>query len=72
MPKRIDVGDKVLCRLFNTPEDRFYGETWVGEVRRVEPHNRVGKTIRPYLVTRPPELAIWLSRKEIKKRQKGE
>ncbi len=32
MAKPLAVGDKVLCRLFNTPERKFYGESWVGEI----------------------------------------
>jgi hypothetical protein len=35
MGRRLDVGDTVLCRFFNTPEGRFYGETFEAEITRI-------------------------------------
>ena len=34
---QIRIGDKVECRLYNVPEQAFYGETWIGEVLDIGP-----------------------------------
>jgi len=59
------TGDKVLCRFYNTPEGKFYGEYWEGEVIAVLSGDK------PFLVSqkaRNPLLPdIRLHRKEIRR-----
>ena len=42
---RLQVGSKVLCRYFNTPENKFYGDTWEGEVIKIRFDDRENKII---------------------------
>lgn len=37
MTKKLSVGDKVLCRFFNTPEGKFYGDTFIAKIIKVYP-----------------------------------
>lgn len=55
------VGDTVVCRLYNAPEGRFYGDSWTGRVVAIN----LGAD-RPFTVTRPSGFDIDLWRKEIK------
>ena len=32
---RLKIGSKVLCRYFNTPENRFYGEYFTAEIIKI-------------------------------------
>jgi hypothetical protein len=32
---KIKVGSKVICRLFNTPEKKFYGDSFEGEIVKI-------------------------------------
>lgn len=34
-----DPGTKVICQLFNTPDDRYYGDKWLGVVLDESPTN---------------------------------
>ena len=69
------TGDKVQCRLFNTPEGKFYGDYWVGillDIQERTVHSELwyvnGTKRTEYLVTQPNGLPpIWLQRKEIKR-----
>lgn len=82
MGRPLAVGDKVQCRLFNTPEGKFYGESWVGEILDIQVlvrHSDIwyldGEEEMKYLVTRDgyaqlPGGWIWLKRKEILRRVK--
>ena len=59
------TGDKVLCRFYNMPEAKFYGEYWKGEIVAVFS----GKN-KPYLVSRtglPGKPEYHLHRKEIRR-----
>ncbi len=29
---KLQIGDKVQCRLYNAPEGKFYGESWIGKI----------------------------------------
>ncbi len=55
------VGDRVVCRLYNTPEGKFYGESWNGKIVSVDKNSS-----KPYVVTRPSFPDIALHRKEVK------
>lgn len=49
-------GDYVVCRLFNTPEHKFYGEKWTWQII----------SVRPLIVTKENHPnGIQLQRKEI-------
>lgn len=63
MARKLGIGDKVACRFFNTPEGRFYGETFTGVIVDVLPEHR-----RPYVVRRDNGLTTGLQRKEILRR----
>jgi len=65
---KIGVGDTVRCRLFNVPEGKFYGDTFIANVIAVNTSDPRG---RCYRVKRADnEYEISLSRKEIKGRTK--
>lgn len=35
--RKFDIGDTVLCWLWNTPEKRYYGYQWVGKIINTKP-----------------------------------
>jgi len=51
----IQVGTKAVCRLYNTPEQSFYGDQWTGEVVSIDKNSK-----KPYMMTRPghPNIAL--------------
>jgi hypothetical protein len=60
---KIKPGSKVICRLFNKPEGKFYGDLFEGEIvgiRMDDNNNKIYTVNREYGV-------IDLKRKEIKK-----
>jgi hypothetical protein len=59
---KIKVGSKVICRLFNTPEGKFYGDSFEGEIVkiRLDDYNQKIFTVNREYGT------IDLRRKEIK------
>ena len=66
MAKELSIGDKVLCRYFNKPEGKFYGETFIAEIIKV--HKSFIEP-REFTVKRGATgLVITLWRKEIKRR----
>ena len=69
MGKRLDVGSKVLCRLFNTPDNSFYGDYFTGTVIDIiDSYQFGGQSIaKGYRVARENSLLIVLKRKEIKR-----
>lgn len=82
MTRKLSVGDKVICRLYNTPEGKFYGESWIGEILEIDQEAAdyyyenirlwpltAGKK-KPFRVSYPHLGDIWLHRKEIKRRVK--
>jgi hypothetical protein len=63
----LKIGDKVLCRYYNTPDRKFYGDYFTGIIESIEKNN-VGEKF--YFVNK--ELSgiyyqLGLHRKEIKK-----
>jgi len=62
----MNIGDKVVCRLYNSVDKAYYGEEWIGEILQDEIFHREGKSNRPILVTRPDYPNIWLSRREVR------
>jgi len=65
----IKIGDTVLCRLYNTPERKFYGELFTGRIAATcETHNDdCSDSEKIYLIRRNNLPEIWLHRKEIKR-----
>jgi len=61
----IKVGNTVQCRFYNTPDKRFYGDTFTGKVLEI----RRTATNKPEFLISSPMLsyAMWLHRKEIKR-----
>ncbi len=63
----ITVGDRVVCRLYNTPERKFYGKSWNGEVVSIDKSSE-----KPFVVTRPSTYSnIALHRNEIRRISNG-
>lgn len=58
--KTIAVGDRVRCRLFNTPDNQFYGTVFIGTVLQIFAGEQ-----KPYLVRRENLPDIRLHAKEI-------
>ena len=59
------MGDKVLCRFYNTPEGKFYGDYWEGTIVAV-----LSGESKPGLVSRmglPGLPEMRLHRKEIRR-----
>jgi hypothetical protein len=69
MRHNLKVGSKVLCRYFNTPDNRFYGESFEAEVLATDNDKTQNyRPARPYLVKRSDDgRMITLLRKEIKR-----
>lgn len=73
----IKIGDKVLCRFYNTPDEHFYGECWTGIVEDIREHkiyfkywgNSFWVEGEEYYVipNHMPVAALWIQRKEIKR-----
>lgn len=77
MSKPLSVGDRVVCRFFNTPDKKFYGDHLTATIIEIDNNHEFsyywGPTIETgYLVKfdehRPD---LWLHRKEIKRRIKS-
>ena len=66
MSRKLDLGDHVICRLYNTPEKKFYGPLFEGTIIAIA--NITDRTKIKYKVARDNFPAIWLQRKEIKRR----
>ncbi len=70
MARPLTEGDLVMCRLFNLPEGKFYGDTFTGHIVGIGPEKypQFG-TPYAYLVHRTDGLPdILLHRKEIRRR----
>lgn len=74
MARKLEVGDRVLCRFFNTPDNEFYGDYLTATIVEIDNHYEFASYYNPtieigYLVKfdehRPD---LWLHRKEIKRR----
>lgn len=67
----LKVGDKVLCRLFNVPENKFYGDYFTAEILDIQPEKYVWYGLDKRIqVKREGSFDIWLDRKEIKRKIK--
>lgn len=65
------VGDMVICKFFNTPDGKFYGDEFEAEILQIgnNPSSYRGdmnKTIKIKKADYP--FPIWLQRKEVKRR----
>jgi len=59
---KLQIGDTVLCRYYNTPERKFYGDYFQAEILEIKKDNP-----KSYQVKRiDTGYTIWLHRKEIK------
>lgn len=73
MSKPLTVGDWVECRLYNTPDRRFYGDCFTAVIveivpTRGYPHYGYGPFGKNYTVRRQDDTTIVLHRNEIKRR----
>lgn len=74
MSKKLSVGDKVQCRLFNTPERKFYGEYFTATIVNIANQPKYSNVwyVEPYYkgyeVKREDGSNITLLRKEIIRR----
>ena len=59
---KLRVGNVVLCRFYNTPDKRFYGELWQGIITAIDLSRD-----KPYTISRVGAEPISLRRKEIKR-----
>lgn len=67
--KRIKIGSIVVCRLYNTPDGKFYGETFAAEVveKKLRKQPGFNSPIETnWIVKRSDNSLIELKRKEIK------
>jgi len=60
----LKIGDKVLCRYFNTPDHKFYGDYFTGIVENMGKNN-IGE--KWYEISKEVGVTTVLHRKEIKK-----
>ena len=69
MAKRLQVGSKVQCRLYNTPDGKFYGNYFIGYVVEVIGNFRFSKSRIEdgYRIMRTDGFFSTLHRKEIKR-----
>lgn len=66
MTKKLCIGDKVICRFYNAPEHKFYGQHWTAVIKDID-----FKQIDAYLVEitiGDKSRILWINRKEIKRR----
>lgn len=75
MSKKLSVGDEVECRLFNTPERKFYGPYFTATIVNIKEVKRssvwYAELVKAYEVKRQDGSNIELYRKKIKRRIKG-
>ena len=65
MGHKLTIGDRVVCRLYNTPEHKFYGSAFTAKIENIQEDTR-----HPFLVRSETDAgyAIWLARREILRR----
>ena len=69
----LKVGDKVVCRLYNSADRKFSPDTWVREIVEINLTQRVadlGVDDKPYVVKRPGYTTLAVARKEILRKTK--
>jgi len=65
---KLNPGVKVLCRYFNTPDNKFYGEYFTAEfIKKQNKLNPEYLPYHPYVVKNENGSITTLDRKEIKK-----
>lgn len=69
MSNRLKIGSKIQCRYFNTPDKRFYGESFVAEVITIDnDKTKLYLPARQYVVKRLDDnRMVTVLRKEIKR-----
>lgn len=50
MTKKLQVGDLVICKFYNTPDKRFYGEEWKAKILKINPDVYDYKPPRDFVV----------------------
>jgi hypothetical protein len=72
------LGSKVTCQLFNTGDNKFYGDRWVATIEEIDPkHETSVGFVTPYKVKKDPKIFlpegcnpyIWLSEKEVNRKR---
>lgn len=62
------IGDTVECRLYNTPERKFYGPYFVGTIEDIEVNGFNVSQTRYLVASEEKAFPIWLAAKEIKRK----
>jgi len=65
MGRKLEAGDTVLCKYFNTPEGKFYGELFRGIIVEVHPQ---GYDEPSFTIKKDNGIYVKMARKEIKRR----
>jgi hypothetical protein len=61
----LKIGNKVLCRFYNTPDHKFYGDYFTGIILDIDKNEKLEKMY--YVKKDKDEYYVGLHRKEIKK-----
>lgn len=68
MSAKLNINDKVLCRLYNTPDGKFYGDYFTAVITAI-PTDKSTANARDYeVLRRDTGRRMTLHRKEIKRR----
>lgn len=62
------IGDMVECRLYNTPDRKFYGPCFTGIIEDIEVNDFNASKTRYLVVSEEKAFPIWLVAKEIKRK----
>lgn len=74
MTRKLEIGDRVVCRFFNTPDKKFYGDYLKATIIGIDNDHEFSSYWQPTIEVgyqvkfdeyRPN---LWLHRKEIKRR----
>ena len=68
MGRKLDIGDVVICRLFNWPEGRSYGGSYLARIISVDPTTNEKMPYHTLGQTLPDARGHWLARREIQRR----
>jgi len=68
MPRKFAVGDRVLVKLFNSMEGRFYGNRWEAWIMDIDYHHKFASGYEIGFRVSNPVNEMWVHRKEILRR----
>lgn len=58
------IGGTVVCRWYNTPEQKYYGQRWIGIIEDIQKGRYEGSVLKPFLV-KGEHFSTWLKPDEI-------